>query len=179
MTWDNFDTDSNYLKIEKARRKNVVDGWDEKTGKVVYKLNENGKKRVITRGLKNNEDSRTFDLEGCDIAIEILRRRRAAAAERQLATGAIEDRIFPHDVSKAWNRVVKCAGLRGADLPQLQRSAFIPCVILAPAGRFNLVRFPSTRFSIARAGNAARAFNDTLTMTRSWAAKVPVSSRVL
>ena len=124
LTWDNFDTDSNYLKIEKARRKNVVDGWDEKTGKVVYKLNENGKKRVITRGLKNNEDSRTFDLEGCDIAIEILRRRRAAAAERQLATSAIEDRIFPHDVSKAWNRVVKCAGLRGADLPQLQKICF-------------------------------------------------------
>jgi integrase len=124
LTWDNFDTDSNYLKIEKARRKDIVDGWDEKNGQTIYKRNENGGKRVITRGLKNNEDSRTFDLEGCDIAIEILRRRRAAAAECQLATGAIEDRIFPHDVSKAWNRVVKCAGLRGADLPQLQKICF-------------------------------------------------------
>jgi len=125
LTWDNFDTDQNTLKIEKALRSNVPTGeFDHKNGKAIYHTNELGGRRVITKGLKNNEDSRSFDLEGCEIAIEILRKRRAAAAEKQLATGIIENRIFPAKIEKSWNRVVKCAGLRGAELPELKKICF-------------------------------------------------------
>jgi len=125
LTWDNFDTDQNTLKIEKALRSNVPTGeFDHKTGTAIYHTNKLGGRRVITKGLKNNEDSRSFDLEGCDIAIEILRKRRAAAAEKQLATGIIENRIFPAKIEKSWNRVVKCAGLRGTELPELKKICF-------------------------------------------------------
>jgi integrase len=125
LTWDNFDSDQNTLKIEKALRSNVPTGeFDHKNGKAIYHTNELGGRRVITKGLKNNEDSRSFDLEGCDIALEILRKRRAAAAEKQLATGIIENRIFPAKIEKSWNRVVKCAGLRGTDLPELKKICF-------------------------------------------------------
>ena len=111
LTWDNVDLERGYIHLRQALRRNVVTKID-KDGNFVYAKNENGGKRVITKGLKNSDDSRSIPLEKFPSVTKILIRRKAAASERQLASGIREERVFPHDIKKAWNKVLKRAGLR-------------------------------------------------------------------
>ena len=111
LTWDNVDLDHGYVHLSQALRRNVVEGVDE-DGNFIYAKNEHGGKRVITKGLKNNSDKRVIHLDQFPSVRKLLVSRKAAAAERQLAGGKAEDRVFPQDIKKAWNKVLKRAGLR-------------------------------------------------------------------
>jgi integrase len=111
LTWNNVDLERGYLHLRQALRRNVCDGVDE-DGNFIYAKNENGGKYVITKGLKNSDDSRSIPLEKFPSIAKILIRRKAAASERQLASGIREDRVFPQDPSKAWNTLIKKLGLR-------------------------------------------------------------------
>tara|TARA_R100000808_G_scaffold4233_1_gene14114 strand:+ start:295 stop:1665 length:1371 start_codon:yes stop_codon:yes gene_type:complete len=111
LTWENVDLEHGYVHLNQALRRNVVEGVDE-DGNFIYAKNENGGKRVITKGLKNNSDKRVIHLDQFPSVKKLLVSRKAAAAERQIAGGEAEDRVFPQDIKKAWNKVLKRAGLR-------------------------------------------------------------------
>jgi len=111
LTWEHVDFERGYIHISQALRDYIPEGIDE-NGNYIYATNKNGGKRVITKGLKNSTDSRTIPLENFPSVRSLLIRRKAAAAERQIAGGEFEERVFDQDVKKAWNKVLKRAGLR-------------------------------------------------------------------
>jgi len=111
LTWANVDLEHGYVHLNQALRRNVVEGVD-KDGNFIYVKNENGGKRIITKGLKNNSDKRVIHLDQFPSVRKLLVSRKAAAAERQIAGGITEERVFPQDIKKAWNKVLKRAGLR-------------------------------------------------------------------
>ena len=110
LTWDKIDLKNGWICFEQALRSRVPVGFDDKKGRVIYKNN------IITKGLKNDEQARKFPLEGCENSISILRRRKIASQKDS-------DRVFPADVGKAWQKVVKAAGLRNGEA-KLERICF-------------------------------------------------------
>jgi integrase len=114
LTWDNVHFEEDFIRIAQALRSRVPDGIDE-NGRFIYKKNKNGKLRVITKGLKNGDDYRDIPLDKYPSLKKLLIKRKAAAAERQLAGGKAEDRVFPQDVDYAWHTVLKKSGIRKAD----------------------------------------------------------------